>query len=198
MNQPSSLQTRNSLRRELRQRRQNAQQTLPDADQDALRLWQHDRRLRSAQRVAIYVAYASEFPTAGLAEHLRHRGCAVYHPVIRQQRLQFFSTHCGHCLRPNRFGILEPPRVAHRRISLNRCDVVVLPLLGYDDLGTRLGTGGGYYDRSLAFRKARRRWQRPLLLGLAYSAQHCEPLSRASWDVPLDGILTERGLTWFR
>lgn len=168
--------------------------------QPDLQAWQHwrrDRRLQQAKRVALYAAYVSEFPTTALIEYLSQQGCEVYLPRIQRHRLQFFSIQYPRCMHPNRYGILEPRRVAQRRIRLNQCDVVVLPLLGYDDMGTRLGTGGGYYDRSLAFRKPRQRWRRPRLLGLAYSAQACVALPRAHWDVPLDAVLTEQSLTWF-
>ena len=63
--------------------------------------------------------------------------------------------------------------------------IIVLPLVGWDRQGTRLGMGGGYYDRSLAGVSG------PLLAGLAYSVQESTVLPRDQWDVPLDIVVTE-------
>ena len=71
-------------------------------------------------------------------------------------------------------------------------DVVMLPLLGFDRLGTRLGQGGGYYDRVLS----RCRF-RPWRIGLGYVAQQVEALPREPWDQRLHAVLTERGLRRF-
>ena len=61
--------------------------------------------------------------------------------------------------------------------------------------GTRLGMGGGFYDRSFAFlRDPDKSGQRPRLVGLAYEFQQVEALVRQPWDVPLDAAATEK--TW--
>jgi 5-formyltetrahydrofolate cyclo-ligase len=54
--------------------------------------------------------------------------------------------------------------------------------------------GGGYYDRTFAYLRQRRIWRRPLLVGVAYELQRVPALEPRPWDVPLDGIVTERGL----
>jgi 5-formyltetrahydrofolate cyclo-ligase len=56
--------------------------------------------------------------------------------------------------------------------------------------------GKGYYDRTFA--DSRTRWRQPKLLGIAHSIQEVEQLPSAAWDVPLDGIVTEQGLMWWR
>ena len=63
---------------------------------------------------------------------------------------------------------------------------VLLPLLGFDHQGFRLGQGGGYYDRALASL----RFRRPLLVGLAYDCQRVEVVPREAWDQPLDAVVT--------
>ena len=67
-----------------------------------------------------------------------------------------------------------------------------MPLLAFDRLGTRLGYGGGYYDRTLAILH-----KRPKLIGLAYEAQELDVIPRQSHDVPLDAIITEAGVRYF-
>jgi 5-formyltetrahydrofolate cyclo-ligase len=75
--------------------------------------------------------------------------------------------------------------------------VVFVPLLGFDLRGTRLGAGAGYYDRLFAYRRHRHSWQRPLLIGLAYSCQRVERIEPAGHDVPLDAVVTEEGVLRF-
>ena len=89
----------------------------------------------------------------------------------------------------NIFGILEPERKP--RIDARRLDLVLTPLVAFDDRGVRIGVGRGYYDRCFAFLNRRRHWRRPKLVGVAYERQHVRELARASWDVPLWGAVTE-------
>lgn len=94
----------------------------------------------------------------------------------------------GAPLYPSGFGTLAPSEVAPRVEP----DVVVMPLLGFDARGTRLGYGGGYYDRTLAGMH-----KRPRLVGLAFSGQELPEVPREPHDWPLDMIVTELGLRVF-
>jgi len=99
----------------------------------------------------------------------------------------------------NRFDIPEPAHSPHaRRTKLRSLDVIFMPLLGFDLNGNRMGMGGGFYDRSLAkcYRK-NTNWHRPLRIGAAYSWQQVDTLPTEPWDIPLDAIVTDKGITWF-
>ena len=72
---------------------------------------------------------------------------------------------------------------------------MLLPLVGFDDRGGRLGMGGGFYDRSLAYLRMRKNWHMPTLLGLAHEYQRVEELAIASWDVPLQATVTDKA--WY-
>jgi len=74
---------------------------------------------------------------------------------------------------------------------------VFLPLVGFDRHGIRLGMGGGYYDRAFAFRRLRSVWHAPLLVGIGYALQEVERIVPAAHDVPLDLVITERGVRRF-
>jgi 5-formyltetrahydrofolate cyclo-ligase len=82
------------------------------------------------------------------------------------------------------FGTLAPSELAPQVEP----DVIVMPLLGFDKRGTRLGYGGGYYDRTLE-----RLSKRPRLVGIAFAAQEFEDIPREPHDIPLDVIVTEHG-----
>jgi 5-formyltetrahydrofolate cyclo-ligase len=73
-------------------------------------------------------------------------------------------------------------------------DLVLVPLVGFDPRGHRLGMGAGLYDRHFAFLRHRRTWRRPLLVGVAFEAQKVERLTEAEYDVQLDGVVTECGV----
>jgi 5-formyltetrahydrofolate cyclo-ligase len=69
---------------------------------------------------------------------------------------------------------------------------VVLPLVGFDAQGHRLGMGGGWYDRSFAFRGTLA--PPPWLVGAAFEAQRCDDgIPAERWDVALDAVCSEHG-----
>ena len=73
-------------------------------------------------------------------------------------------------------------------------DLVLVPLLGFDRRGNRLGAGAGYYDRSFAFLKEKPRPAQPLLVGIGYHFQELPQLTPQPWDVALDFVATDREL----
>jgi 5-formyltetrahydrofolate cyclo-ligase len=94
----------------------------------------------------------------------------------------------GTPLYPSGFGTLAPDELA----PVVEPDVILMPLLGFDKHGTRLGYGGGYYDRTLAALSKTAR-----LVGLAFASQEIDEIPRAPHDVPLDAVVTEKGVTTF-
>lgn len=86
------------------------------------------------------------------------------------------------------FGTLAPSDLAPRAAP----DLVLVPLLGFDASGTRLGYGGGYYDRTIAALA-----RKPFLVGLAFAAQELPAIPRETHDVPLDAVVTEEGVRFF-
>jgi 5-formyltetrahydrofolate cyclo-ligase len=91
-------------------------------------------------------------------------------------------------LYPSGFGTLAPAEDA----PIVDPDVVLMPLLGFDSAGTRLGYGGGYYDRTLAMLR-----NKPRLVGFAFSVQKLDMIPREAHDIPLDAVVTEKGITHF-
>jgi 5-formyltetrahydrofolate cyclo-ligase len=95
-------------------------------------------------------------------------------------------------LTPNRFGILEPDHRAGHKMPPHLLDIVLLPLVGFDRHGGRLGMGGGFYDTTFAFHQGKK--TKPWLLGLAHSCQEVDELELAAWDIPLYGVVTDKEL----
>jgi 5-formyltetrahydrofolate cyclo-ligase len=145
-------------------------------------------------RVAGYWASYGELPLNLVIPPLATRGQQFLLPVIgADKHLRFALWQSGEEVRPNRYGIPEPvtPRELLEPFQL---DLVLVPLLGFDRRGHRLGHGGGYYDRSFAFLNKQVRPTEPLLVGIAYAFQELPQIEAAAWDVPLDFIATEREL----
>ena len=113
-------------------------------------------------------------------------------PVLgRDKRLRFAPWRPGEPLASNRFGIPEPDVTASALLEPGTMALVVVPLVGFDASGQRLGMGGGWYDRSFAFRKTHA--PPPWLVGAAFATQQCEDgITRQPWDVALDAVCTDR------
>ena len=191
------LAARAALRQELRRRRAALSRSEREAAhrQVALHL-SSIGRLRPGLRVGIYLSIGSEFDTTALIDLLRRHRCIAYLPRIidiRAQRMTFTRTTPK--LRRNRYGILEPSAKVHT--SAHDLDLILLPLVGFDALGQRLGSGAGYYDRALGFRSRRSHWRGPRLIGIAYNCQRVAALAARPTDIPLDAVITERGSEFF-
>lgn len=150
---------------------------------------------RRARHIALYLPNDGEIDPRLLLRAAQRRGKATYLPVLSpwpQTKMVFQRIRPGEKLRPNRFRILEPRMNIARQRKVWTLDLVLLPLVGFDDAGGRLGMGGGFYDRSLAYLARRKQWRKPTLLGLAHECQKVERLAQASWDVPLQGTVSDR------
>lgn len=94
--------------------------------------------------------------------------------------------------KPNKFGIPEPVVEPHQLVGADALDTILIPLVAFDPEGNRVGMGGGFYDRTLAFTHDQTYDQRPKLIGLAHAFQCVEAIEPAPWDIPLDGVVTEK------
>ncbi|TWC13229.1 MULTISPECIES: 5-formyltetrahydrofolate cyclo-ligase [unclassified Pseudomonas] len=195
MSEPALL-PRPQLRRLLRQARRAltpAQQR--QAAQGLYRQLAQHPMFRRARHIALYLPNDGEIDPRLLLRAAQRRGKATYLPVLSpwpRTKMVFQRIRPGEQLHPNRFRILEPRIDLARQRKVWALDLVLLPLVGFDDVGGRLGMGGGFYDRSLAYLARRKLWRKPTLLGLAHECQKVERLAQASWDVPLQGTVSDR------
>jgi 5-formyltetrahydrofolate cyclo-ligase len=148
----------------------------------------------AGKRVALYLPFDRETDTAAMIAAARRRGLRIFVPVVvdrRHSRIRFYPLDGK--TRRGVFGIAVPKRVAHPTAS-RWLNLIVVPLVGVDAAGRRLGMGGGFYDRALEFRRLRRHWSGPHLVGLAFDCQRTESNFAEPWDVSLDSLATESGL----
>ena len=175
---------RQTLRYELRQKRKqltNTQQS--DAAHDVLNQFLDALSPTPHSHLALYLTNDGEISPAEICQWCWSNNMNVFLPVLNGQALIFARYTQTSQWQENRFGILEP--IDSTPLSGEQMDYVLMPLVGFDKKGDRLGMGGGFYDRTFEH-KARR----TTLIGLAHDCQEVEELPTASWDVPLAGILT--------
>jgi 5-formyltetrahydrofolate cyclo-ligase len=152
------------------------------------------RLFRLSRRIACYLPNDGEIDTRGVIERIWRMRKTCYLPVLSplaHDRLWFAPAVPGMTLVRNRFGIPQPRVPARELVRAQALDLLLLPLVGFDAHGNRLGMGGGFYDRSLEFLRHRIRWRKPHVLGLAYDFQRVDGLRPDAWDVPLQGVVTD-------
>jgi 5-formyltetrahydrofolate cyclo-ligase len=186
------------LRKELRaQRRSLSESDHRHRSGAAARAITRLRMFRAGKRVALYLPFDRELDTSALIRAARQRGVRLFVPVIsdrRHRRLRFYPLEGE--TSPGTFGI-PVPRLRLTPVSPQWLDLIVIPLVGVDGGGRRLGMGGGYYDRALAFRRRRTIWQGPHLAGLAFDCQRTNMKFADAWDVRLNSLATESGVEHF-
>ena len=163
--------------------------TRADAGALAVEWFFNGLTLRPGQLVAAYWPILDEFDCKPIMIRLRDRGQPVCLPVTDGDLPLVMRLWAdGEPLYPSGFGTLAPIESA----PVVEPDIIIVPLLGFDKHGTRLGYGKGHYDRTLAIMS-----KKPKLIGLAFAAQEIDFIPAAPHDVPLDAILTEAGLRHF-
>jgi 5-formyltetrahydrofolate cyclo-ligase len=148
----------------------------------------------NSNRIACYLANDGEIDPAHIVHTAWKLRKQVYLPILSpfQSKLYFAPFTKGMEMHTNRFGIHEPACSPVNWVTAWQLDLMLLPLVAFDENGNRLGMGGGFYDRTLAYRRTRTHSLRPRLIGLAHELQKEEKLASNSWDIPLDMIATEQ------
>lgn len=153
-----------------------------------------------SDRVAVYLANDGEIDSSAVIAWMQdnHRHC--YLPVVRQEggrnSLLFAEIKKGTQLIDNQFGIAEPLVDEAELIAATELDLVLLPLVGFDDAGNRVGMGGGFYDTTFEFLKESGA-ERPVLAGIAHELQKVKRIDAERWDIPLKTVITDRQIYRF-
>lgn len=227
------------LRKQLRLKRQQLshRQQLQHAQQafEHLKKFLADYTLLTAKtgqqsqalKIACFLTQDGELRTHAVIEYLcRETEHRVFIPTLESRPgvpMAFVEYQEGCKMENNRFGMPEPKKPVNQHLSGEELDIVIMPLVGFDLLGNRLGMGGGYYDQTFAFKLPQQALKQApsqvskqevemeadlkdklptenevVLIGWAHSCQQVPRLPNEAWDVPLDGIITELGFHSYR
>ena len=185
-----------ALRKQLRQkRRQLPWRIQQQAGQRVAQQLVKYARFKRSNKIGLYLSAFGEVPTQWIVQLCFKQNKQVYLPQIRNfdQKLVWVKINRQQWQK-KRFashglGMQEPRQ---RGMDISQLDLLIMPLLMFDLSGTRVGMGGGYYDRTL--------WKNPLpfRLGLAYNFQQVDSLARQPWDQPLHAVLTPQFFYQFK
>lgn len=153
-----------------------------------------ERSYKNARHIGCYLANDGEIDPYPLIEHAWFLNKTVYLPVLSplKDQLYFAPYKNSSRLKLNRFNIAEPSCHPAQWKTAAQLDLLLLPLVAFDRSGNRMGMGGGFYDRTLAYLQHRKLWKKPVLIGLAHELQRVEKLHTQNWDIPVNLIITER------
>ena len=188
-----------SLRQQLKTKRKQVDKfQQQSSSSQILHRLRHFPQLHQAKRVGIYLHAFGEIQTQHMIEYCFAQHKQVYLPMICSMNQQLHWVKISkQQYRNKRFshhplGMQEP--MASRAMHVSKLDVLIMPLLACDVYGTRIGMGGGFYDKTLASAP-----NKPLRLGIAHDFQLVqERLPRQVWDQPLDVLITPLHMRLFK
>lgn len=140
---------------------------------------------KKANHIAYYLSHENEVDLNAFAKIALSQGKKLYLPIFNKpHHLHFYQVDENTHYQKNQFGILEP--ISSALITLDKLDLMLIPLVAFDKQGNRLGRGLGCYDRYLQHNKHCK------LVGVAYDFQCVDKLDAKAWDVRLDAVVTEK------
>ena len=137
-----------------------------------------------ARDVVAYAAVGSEVDPRCIVEAAIGRGCRMYFPRIGVDDLEFREARPADLV-AGQGGLMEPPATAEP-LPPDRPAVAIVPGVGFDLAGRRLGRGGGHYDRALA------KYPLAFSVGVGSEVQVVDCLPEQPWDRRVDLVVTER------
>ena len=179
-----------SVRKILRQRKEAM---LPeDRLRKSHRICRHIMEIiRSGETVMVFTSKEREVNTKPLIMALFNRGNKVVVPIIVKEdcslRLSYLRDFSA--LVPSTFGVPEPIG-SEIPAAAQDIDTIILPMLGFDRKGGRIGYGAGYYDRFLSKNPDLRK------IGIAFACQEVDSLPVDENDIPMDAVITEDGIVY--
>ncbi|QCI21700.1 5-formyltetrahydrofolate cyclo-ligase [Buchnera aphidicola (Hyadaphis tataricae)] len=150
-----------------------------------------------AEHIAIFLPFDGEINTYPLIYNLLLHKRKIFVPVVHsftRKELLFVEFKNSSLLQRNKYNIFEPILNNNNYISINQLDIIIVPLVAFDQTGLRLGMGGGFYDILL------RNWtmkKKYFPIGLAYDFQFVLKIPKEKWDVSLPVVLTPKKIWTF-
>lgn len=188
-----------TLRQQLRKQRRNLnrfQQSISSTQ--CLQKILNCSQFHTAQKIGLYLDAFGEIQTKKIIEQCFAQNKSVYLPMICNMNHHLVWVKISRNIYRNkrfnlhRLGMREP--MASRGIHVSHLDLLIMPLLACDRYGTRMGMGGGFYDRTLASAP-----YKPFRLGLGHDFQYLNiSLDRHAWDQALDAFICPSKSFYFR
>jgi len=146
-----------------------------------------------AKRVACFISFDGEIDTQPVIDLILEDKDICYLPKIKPtkpNRLWFMPYDKETQLVKSKLLIPEVDLPVNQAIAVSKLDMILMPLVAFDEQGNRLGMGGGYYDATLAH-FSQKPSSKPQCIGIAYQQQMVEQIPTEEWDFALDGVLTQ-------
>ena len=174
---------------ELRQRYRQQRRDLSDNAQRAAsvklaKAIQSSSYWQSSRHIAFYLPSDGEISCIPLIEEAWKTKKTCYLPMINvhTKTMVFVRYTPDAKLEANQYGILEPTDTSSM-IAIQDLDLVLTPLVAFDEQGNRIGMGGGYYDRTFASKS-----EHTVMAGVAHKIQATTKINAQPWDIPLDVV----------
>ena len=184
-----------ALRKQIIQKRLTLSDTERSQASDAVfQLLVSLEMITQAKTVSSFVTFGAEIQTDAINHWLLEQKKCLVLPYISpvEKEMTFHEVHNLEELILNDFGILEPVPTIHKVITIGEIDCVITPGVAFDNQGYRLGYGGGFYDRF--FSQIEKTIPK---IGIAFECQLVESLPVASYDMPINHLITEKGIRHF-
>ena len=177
-------------KRGLHARRNLNDQTRVNASQVIAEHIVHSHEFMACKTIACYLPSCDEVDPSYIIERAWRANKRIFSPVVADRYGMFFRQLLPDTqLEKSRFDLWEP--VSGPRIRANQIDVVITPVVAFDDQQNRIGMGGGYFDRCFSFLRHRQHWLHPKLIGVAFDCQKVEKIPANPWDIRLYSVITE-------
>jgi 5-formyltetrahydrofolate cyclo-ligase len=190
----TQLLNRTQLRRHYCQLRQNF--TSVQQQQHALQLAEQFKNytvFQQSKHITVYAACQGEIDPIEVVKLAWRQGKYCYLPIVqptKDKTLLFALFTPDTQLHENHLHILEPV-TKEPLYPASAMDLILVPVVAFDERGNRLGMGGGYYDLTLSFKGQEYSAESPYVVGLAHELQKIERLKPEAWDIPLHAVATE-------
>jgi len=184
------LKLKQEIRKVIQKKRRN--QSGYRRDQYSLKIWNRLKKskdFKQAKRIMFYAAIPEEVETRHMIEESIKSGKKVLVPFVNRKKQTMsacFIKSYRRDLEKGCFGIPEPKKELRRVFNKKNIDLVIVPGSAFDLKGTRIGFGGGYYDRFLKTLKKKTK------IALAFDFQLDLQLPSDLHDVKMDKIITGR------
>lgn len=148
---------------------------------------------KTADTILFFASFRDEVATPGMMQSAIDAGKRVLLPKvdIGHDRLLIYRIESLNEVSPGYMGIREPAHDESRLMDINDVEMVIMPGVGFDAEGNRLGYGKGYYDKLIAGAS-----KKIPLVAIAFEAQMCESIPAEAHDVAVSAVVTEDRIIW--